>query len=855
MKTTHILFSWLCLFSGMSFAQQPADFSPAANYYQITQKTDSAWLTRPKTRGSGFNPYQRWADYAGQRVFPSGNMTYSSHLAAVEAFQEKYSLADLAPNSTRSYQNANWQPVGPFGNPNGGQAGRVSFLRIHPTNLQIMYAGTPNGGLWKSTDGGSNWTCLTDQHAVIGCSDLVINYNNPQVLYLATGDGTSSDCYTLGVLKSIDGGTTWTATNFTRTAQQQVIIRKLLMHPTNPLELIMATNQGFFRTINGGNSWQQSLSNELIKDIAYKPGSPSTIYIASSNKFYVFNGTFNQITSGLPAPAQVNKYAIGVTPHDPNYVYLIASDGGGGPTNDGLKGVYRSTNGGMDFTLQAASPNILCQNATGTGPDGQGSRNCCVLVSPFNKNELIVGGINTWYSNTSGTTWTLNTHVDAGNGVPEVHADCFEIILPPGAADFSTYYLITDGGIYKKAGTNFITRNGQMNIAQVYRVGVSSWSTALVTGHQDNGSYVKTPQGGFTKTTGSDGTDCFMSQHHDSVCVFSTQNGNFRLSRDYGATTTMLQNGLPASKGLWVSPIAQNPLNNQILYCGGWEKPYIMRNLLAGNDWNSFSVNPLNSNAKINSIAVAWADTSVVYASTENSIHRTTNSGQSWNNISTPNLPFQSSKLTDIAVSRENRDLAFICFSSYANPNEKVFVTTNGGNTWQNLTKTGLPNQPYNTIVINYHIGTNDIYIGGDVGVYYTNDTLSSWILFSDGLPNTSITDLEISSVDGSLCASTYGRGVWKTPQFAATNRQAIAEAKQPVGVYPNPAQNEVTLSFGSVISVNNIRITDLNGKTVMELQPGISTHLYNLNCSPLTQGIYMIGVNDRPPVKLVITR
>ena len=105
-----------------------------------------------------------------------------------------------------SSSSANWTALGPFGSPSGGDAGRVTFVRFHPTLSNSIYLGTGAGGMWYSTDGGTSWATNTNSLAVIGCSDLAIDPVNPNIMYLATGDIDASDTYAIGVLKSTDGG-------------------------------------------------------------------------------------------------------------------------------------------------------------------------------------------------------------------------------------------------------------------------------------------------------------------------------------------------------------------------------------------------------------------------------------------------------------------------------------------------------------------------------------------------------------------------------------------------------------------------------------------------------------------------
>src|SRR3989338_9013321 len=130
----------------------------------------------------------------------------------------------------------------------GGGAGRLNFVRFDPTNSNTIFVGAPDGGLWKSTNGGTSWTTSTDQLTVIGCTDVAIDPGNTQIMYLATGDGDAGDCYSIGILKSTDGG---------------------------------ATSNGIYRTTDGGANWTQT-STGSFKDLEFMPGTPNTVYTSGS---------------------------------------------------------------------------------------------------------------------------------------------------------------------------------------------------------------------------------------------------------------------------------------------------------------------------------------------------------------------------------------------------------------------------------------------------------------------------------------------------------------------------------------------------------------------------------------------
>ena len=126
--------------------------------------------------------------------------------------------------------------------------GRINVIAREPGNPQTIYIGSPSGGLWKTTDEGANWLTLTDNQPVLGVSAIEIDYTNTDIIYIGTGDKDAADNYSVGVLKSTDGGTTWNTTGLDWTINQNRTIAKLIMNPDDPSILFAATTNGLYKT-------------------------------------------------------------------------------------------------------------------------------------------------------------------------------------------------------------------------------------------------------------------------------------------------------------------------------------------------------------------------------------------------------------------------------------------------------------------------------------------------------------------------------------------------------------------------------------------------------------------------------
>jgi len=232
-----------------------------ATFYQIQEDFYNYWSGKTPERGKGYKPFKRWEDYMAPRVYPTGDITlptttYDNYMTWL---LRRSNNSERSFSSTSSLVTSNWTQLGPIGPADGPLpytgtgAGRVNFLRFDPNNSNIMYVGAPDGGLWKSTDGGSSWTTNTDFLTIIGCSDLAIDPTNSQIMYLATGD-LEGNRNSIGILKSTDGGNTWNTTSLVIDAANGWKLSKLLIDPNNPSRMIVASNVGAWITTDGWNT-------------------------------------------------------------------------------------------------------------------------------------------------------------------------------------------------------------------------------------------------------------------------------------------------------------------------------------------------------------------------------------------------------------------------------------------------------------------------------------------------------------------------------------------------------------------------------------------------------------------------
>lgn len=757
------------LIIGLNFSGFAQDYvqmmrDPNVNFYDVQQAFNSYWEGKIIEKGKGYKAFRRWESYMAPRVYPSGNMTLPSQNYENFVQWENQQAAAGIPKSVAG----NWSFLGPTGKPTGGGAGRLNFVRFDPTNSNTLYVGAPDGGLWKSTNGGTSWTTNTDQLTVIGVSDIAIDPTNTQIMYIATGDGDAGDSYSTGVLKSTDGGTSWVVTGLAWTASQGRTISRLLINPTNPQILMAFGSNGIWRTTNGGTTWTQPTGTFTCQDAEFKPTDPTTVYACGTTfkKSTDSGATWTAVTIPLTG---IGRLSMAVTPANAAYVYLLAANN----TDNGAKGVMRSTDSGASFTTRmtaTASTNILGWD-NGADAGGQGWYDLTIAASPTNADEVYTGGVNTWKSTNGGTSFTLNTHWTGSYSKPYVHADIHDIQYLPGSA--TTVFAACDGGIFKttNSGTAWSDISSNLCIAQQYRIGLSASNpTLLVAGHQDNGTN-KLNGTTWSQIYGGDGMEGFIDRTSNTTMFASYVYGEYYRSTNSGTSWTSVNTGLPFGGGggeEWLCAWHQDPTTATTLYAGGRSAMYKTTN--SGTSWTA--VGTPTGNGNVMEFVISPSNNQIIYAikSGTNAVSKSTNGGTSFTAVST-GLPTTVAP-TCVTVSNTDPNIVFVTYSGYGAAN-KVFKSTNGGTSWTNIS-TGLPNIPVNTIVFQNGSTNDAVYVGTDVGVYYKDNT-TAWIAFNTGLPNVSVRDLEIYYPTSRLRCATFGRGTWDSDLYSAVAAVPVA--------------------------------------------------------------------------------
>jgi photosystem II stability/assembly factor-like uncharacterized protein len=429
-------------------------------------------------RRSGWKQYARWQWLASTRLDSKGRFDPS---LSWKTWQTQV----RSPGRRLSPDRGEWTSMGPAYKPEYANAwgtrglGRVSCVAFDPRNHDIIWVGAPSGGLWRSPDGGQTWEAKTDHLPNIGVTDILIHPEQPQVMYLALGDGDGGDSVSTGMLRTDDGGLSWQMLNLGQGLDGAWWIHKLLMHSQDPDVVFAATSEGVFRTTDAGQTWDLLIAG-YFKDIEMSPADSAVLY-ASRWGWGVYrseNGgdTWQILRQGLPSSG-FSRISLAVTPASPRAVYASYADSGGADPEaaQGFLGLYRSLDGGDSWTLQASSPNLFGQRTGELEPNlySLGNYAQVLVVDPSDASTVYAGSVNLWKSTDGGRTWSYITNLLGRYGAAEVHVDHHALKLLPGSS--RVLYDCNDGGLHRSedGGITWTDLSNGLVIRQIYRVGVS----------------------------------------------------------------------------------------------------------------------------------------------------------------------------------------------------------------------------------------------------------------------------------------------------------------------------------------------------------------------------------------------
>ncbi len=721
---------------------------------------DSSDVTTKKALNRQYKFWNRYlweAEYYTYSDGTIGNKTESA-LNGIEEIKRKFK-----PENNDRNQTSPWVQNGPISCTLG--LGRIDEIAFHPTDPNIIYAGSPHGGLFKTEDGGSSWFSLGGYLPSLGVSGIAIDPSNPNTIYVLSGDGDSCDACLVntfnyrsngdGVYKSTDGGWNWQKMGDLGSTSFRG--HELVISPTNPNMLLAATTDGLYRSINAGATWVQSISSE-IWDVKFKPGDDSRVYVVTGSMVLVSNNngaTFSFANYSIP---NGNRISIGVTPSNPNRVYLLA-----GPVLDSVtfKGLYTSFNSGETFSGVKQTPNVFSNTIGKSVFSDQSNYDNCIAVSPIDPNDIIVGGLCVWRSTDGGNNWNQISAYWPGDN-PYMHPDIHEVAFNPLNQNL---YCGNDGGFYRYNPIfnlpNWEYSSNNLTTSQMYHFQLGTVFSPTKAGCQDNGILQQVSFGNlnFGNIQFGDGFD--VKTNHPWIVTNGSTIDNYS-----SVNTLIYNNGINRSVSgntNFFANLAIKPDDENTIYAGYANGLFVSGN--KGVNWSNLGANGDWT------IEISKSNPAQLYSAGSGLMWRR-NPNNTWTNI-TPPVPYVNTlKISDIDVLKTDENNLIIGIAGL-NANAKVMISFNGGNNWNNITY-NLPNVPIFSVTRDDQGG---MYVGTNIGIFYKTFNGGTWKLFNNGLPNVPVTQLEIEKVlvngnwvDGQyIHCSTFGRGLWKALTYTAT--------------------------------------------------------------------------------------
>lgn len=763
-KILTIIVLVFCLTMPALFAQNAEhiknlDSQTIPNFTLIKNEMNQYFDSYPEgAKKVGFKQYKRWEWFWESRTLPDGS------------FPDEMKLMQIYSNSMTSQpkglklQGYDWKLIGPVTTPtemmNSTGLGRINCIEFHPNTPDDIWIGAAGGGIWHSTNKGQNWvqSYPDNKFMTLGINDISISYTNPNVIYATTGDAFGAGAsgystYSIGIIKSTDKGLTWEVTGLKNELANTNKIAAVLVSSTDENVVIAGTRNGIYKTTDGGTTWSLKQAGDEIYDIEVHPTNPNIVYASTfrNGNSKVFKSTnFGDNWTTSLSNSDSYRTQVAVTPDDPDGVFALVSYAVyGKATDNGFHSFWYSGDGGANWEKMSdkeSTTNILGWDYKGGDSGGQGWYDLALAVDPKNMNRIFSGGIHVWSSDDVGQTFKIATHSRGLYQLPYVHADVHDMKF---TKDGSRLYLTCDGGVYySNDQRNWIDISKGLPITQFYRFCSDNKNpTRLISGAQDN-STIKKDGDAWDIVYGGDGADCWIDPNNSEYWYYSYVFGEFRRSINSGINSSVMifPKQFKDEAGAWISPMSIDLAGTNRIYVG-FKQIYRSENY--GKSESFIPVSAFSNNDPMTVLSVYDRH---IYAANHGSLYYSYDDGYHWETL---NLTYISS----IAIDPKNPKHAWITQFGF-NDGSKVYEFTDG--TLTNISG-NLPNIPVNCIAYQNN-SPNRLFIGTDIGVYYSDYNSSFWQRYGTSLPNTIVTDIELLSDHNLIRITSYGRGLWEAP-------------------------------------------------------------------------------------------
>jgi uncharacterized protein (TIGR03437 family) len=784
--------------------------------------------------------------FYSQRVDASGHIPAGARRRAILEIDgiDRAARAQRQAQRAPSTDAVNWRQIGPQPTHYNGSsyttAGRVNAIAIDPRDSNVVYIAAADGGVWKTTDGGANWTPLTDGQPTLATGAIALDPQNPDVVYVGTGEENfaQDSYYGEGILKSTDGGKTWT--NIVGLFEQD-FIGAIAVHPTDSNVLVCAAQSGVWRSADAGNSWTRTLSFP-VNDSAGTPrvhgtaaSSAISVLFDASNVQSVYaslgrpkgdasNGVYHSNDGGLTwtrvtgtnnaalPTSDVGRVELTMAPSAPATLYAQISSAT--KAFGTLLGLYKSTDAGATWTKLNPPTNTL---------GSQLWYDNVIRVSPKDPNVVWSAGLSVARSLDGGNTWSAMA-LTGPNGA-QMHVDFHSMAF---TSDGTKLFFGNDGGVFSTTDItasrpNWADLNATLSLTQFYPgMSLDATGTISIGGAQDNGTQVfdgvnmwTNPNvcgdGGYTALDPTLSTVMYASCQFIAIARGVPVNGTTRWhDADIGID--------PGDSSEFIAPLASDPSNPQTLYFGTFR---LWQSRDGAGQWTAISPDLTAGQSTIRAIAVAPSDPNTVYVGTRNSLVQVTTNAlpganARWTDRSS-GLPART--VTAIAVDPIDSATVYVAFSGFISKvtpfDGYVYRSTNAGATWTNITG-NLPVLPVNDIVVDPDLpGT--LYVATDAGVMFTTDGGSSWSSLGSGLPRVVVHSLTLSRKTRVLRAGSHGRSVWEIAiPLSASSLQPRIDTFTPATVEVDSGAFTLSVAGSNFVPGTVIRWNGLARRTAL---------------------------------------
>jgi photosystem II stability/assembly factor-like uncharacterized protein len=722
-----------------------------------------------------------------------------------------------APNvDSILFSEVKYRLVGPF---RGGRSAAVAGSYV---NNNTFYFGATGGGLWKTTDGGSNWKNLSDKKIGGNIGAIAVAPSDENILYVGEGENTMRGNVAEGLggmWRSSDGGKTFTNIGL---KEGRHIIR-VVVHPRDPNTVWAAVvghlfgpnpERGVYKTTDGGKTWKQTLfvNNQTgCSDLVMEPGNPSVLYAGmwrvqrtphsmesggeGSGLYKSTDGgdTWVNISQNKGLPKGVwGIVGVAVAPSNTDKLYAIIENAAGG--------MFVSNDAGATWTLTSSDNNIR-QRAWYYSK---------VFVSPTNENLVYAPNVNFMRSNDGGRTFTsINTP----------HGDHHDLWIDP--KNPNRMIVADDGGaqVSFDGGNNWSTENNQPT-AQIYRVSTDNSYPYRILGAQQDNSTIRIK----SRTSGAGITDKDWESTagaESGFVVADPLNPDVVYGGNYGGYLSRLDHRTGENRAInvwpdnpmgagadvlkyrfqWNFPIFFSPHNPKKLYTAG---NHLFATENEGKSWDMISPD-LTTNDKSkqgpSGGPITKDNTSVEYyctifaaaesvlekdllwtGSDDGLIHVSKDGGKNWENV-TPAEAGKQMMWNCIETDPFKKGTAYFVGTKYKMDDYApyIFKTEDYGKTWKKIT-TGINPMHFTRALRADHKRPGLVYAGTEFGMYISFDDGANWKKFQLNLPETPITDLTIKEND--LIVATQGRAFWIIDDLGIVQQHQAANYAKNIHVF-----------------------------------------------------------------------